>query len=150
MVQKWLIHNGYVQFVETMLTEHFTQMCFDDYNSDLIVITNGIGQGCPLFMLLYLFYNTDICNILVHKYEDATCFVDGTSILATGKTFAITHKHIASMMSQRGSVTKWSKDHNPPWELENLEHIDYTRNNCSTPNPLLYIWGITIHRAASH
>ncbi len=157
-VRERLIHNlkargvpdGYVRFVDMMLADRFTQMRFDDYVSDLIAITNGIGQGCPLSMLLYLFYNADICDIPVHEYEDATCFVDDASLLAIGKTFLETHKRIASMMSRRGGATEWSKAHNSPWELEKSEHVDYTRNNRLAQSPPLRIRGVTIRKATSH
>lgn len=79
-VRDHLIHNlkmrgvpiGYIKFVDMMLTDHFTQMRFDNFVSELIAVMNGIGQGCLLSMLLYLFYNADICDIPVHDFEDAT------------------------------------------------------------------------------
>ena len=33
---------------------------FDDFISELIKITNGIGQGNPISLLLYILYNADL------------------------------------------------------------------------------------------
>jgi hypothetical protein len=54
-------------FVEWMLADRRTKLCFDDHLSDLVKINNGIGQGDPLSMILYLFYNTDLLDIPTRK-----------------------------------------------------------------------------------
>ncbi len=156
-VRDCLIHNlrmrgvpkGYVGFVYMMLADRFTQMRFDDFVSKLIAVTNGIGQGCPLSMILYLFYNADICDIPAHEFEDVTCFVDNASIMATGKTFQMTHRRIAKMMSRTGGATEWASNHNSSWELDKSEHVDYSRN-MKLPRLPLRIRGVTIQRATSH
>jgi hypothetical protein len=46
-----------------MLTGCKTRLKFDDYTSEWFDINNGIGQGDPLSMIVYLFYNADLLNI---------------------------------------------------------------------------------------
>ena len=70
-VQTKLIHNlrkrgvptKLINFAAGMLDGRVTNLKFDDYTSAPIPIDNGIGQGDPLSMALYQFYNTDILDI---------------------------------------------------------------------------------------
>src|SRR6266481_2751052 len=50
----------YMSFMEHMLTGHRTRLKFNEYVSDWKSINNGIVQGDPLSMILYLFYNVDL------------------------------------------------------------------------------------------
>ena len=67
-VTERLLHNmcmrrllePYVHLIEQMLTNQHTRLHFDGFTSDLVAIDNGIVQGNPLSMLLYLFYNADL------------------------------------------------------------------------------------------
>ena len=70
-VMSRLIHNlkkrrvptKIIKFMEQLLANRRTRLKFDDHISDIIDITNGIGQGDPLSMLLYIFYNADILEL---------------------------------------------------------------------------------------
>ncbi|KII85400.1 hypothetical protein PLICRDRAFT_116115, partial [Plicaturopsis crispa FD-325 SS-3] len=70
-----------------MLTGRRTKLKFDDYTSFWTAIINGIGQGDPISMIIFLFFNADILDIVHSKDEDATAFVDDTAIIAIGTTF---------------------------------------------------------------
>ena len=91
-----LIHNlkkrgipkSMVTFVERMLTNRRTKIKFDDHISDHIEINNGIGQGDPLSMLLYILYNADLLEIPDDdQTEDAIGYVDDIALLAVGNKF---------------------------------------------------------------
>ena len=72
-----------MRFIEQMLTNQRTRLRFDAFTSDWVNIDNGIVQGNPLLMLLYLFYNTDL--IMVPKKEEAMiAYVDDASYYAEG------------------------------------------------------------------
>ena len=90
---KRLIHNlrkrriptKYVKFVDNLLKGRRTKLKFDDYISEPMEIQNGIGQGDPLSMLLYIIYNADLLKIVDNAQgEDAIGYVDDIAILATG------------------------------------------------------------------
>jgi hypothetical protein len=49
-----------IEFAGTMLENRKTTLRFDDHTSQAIPLNNGIGQGDPLSMALYQYYNTDI------------------------------------------------------------------------------------------
>lgn len=52
-----------VQFIKNMLKDRKTCLKFDDHKSKSIDIDNGIGQGDPLLMVLYQYYNTDLLDM---------------------------------------------------------------------------------------
>ena len=54
----------YVHFIERMLTNWHTRLRFNGFTSDWVNIDNGIVQGDPLSMLIYLFYNADLITAL--------------------------------------------------------------------------------------
>ena len=55
-----------------MLKERKTRLKFDDHESGYININNGIGQGDPLSMVLYQYYNADLLDVLNTSAEFAT------------------------------------------------------------------------------
>ena len=63
-LRKRQIPKRYMNFITGMLEGRMTSLRFDDYTSDPIKIDNGIGQGDPLSMVLYQFYNADILDML--------------------------------------------------------------------------------------
>ena len=104
-----LIHNmqmkgiplEYTNWVLNRLQGQQMRIHFDKFTSDLLDIDNGCNQGNPILVILYHFYNagtTDIAN--ESQTEIAPAFIDDVTLLAGGKTFAITHTKIHSMMTR--------------------------------------------------
>jgi hypothetical protein len=91
-----------VTFVSAMLKDRSTTLKFDDYISDTITLNNGIGQGDPLSMALYQFYNADLLDIPEGKNESAIAYVDDAILTATAKTFQEAHDILVSMMTRPG------------------------------------------------
>src|SRR6202522_1833535 len=52
-----------VKYVRQLLSGRKTRLKFDDYVSEVTNITNGIGQGDPISMLLYIIYNADLLEL---------------------------------------------------------------------------------------
>ena len=52
-----------IRFAGLMLKNWRTTLRFDDHTSETIDLDNGIGQGDPLSMALYQYYNADILEI---------------------------------------------------------------------------------------
>lgn len=64
-----------------MLKDRTTTLHFDDHTSSPIRIDNTIGQGDPLSMALYQFYNTDLIEIPKEdEGETAEAYVDNMII----------------------------------------------------------------------
>ena len=79
-----------------MLTNWRTRLRFDRFTSDWVNINNGIVQGNPLSMLLYLFYNADL--ITVPKKEEAMiAYIDDASYYAEGVDFKEVYDRLRDM-----------------------------------------------------
>ncbi|KIK11018.1 hypothetical protein PISMIDRAFT_84998, partial [Pisolithus microcarpus 441] len=78
-----------VSFIERLLENRRTKLKFDGYMSDWISVNNGIGQGDPISMFLYVVYSADLAEVPdpSNKKELALAFVDDTVLVAIGKTF---------------------------------------------------------------
>ena len=70
-----------------MLTGRRNQLRFDDYLSEWFDLNNGIVQGDPLSMLLYLFYNADMLDIMQGRQEVCLGYVDDMALVAAASTF---------------------------------------------------------------
>jgi ribonuclease HI/exonuclease III len=141
-VTKRLIHNlrkrripkAYVQFIEQLLTGRQTRLKFDDFVSEPIKILNGIGQGDPLSMILYILYNSDLLEITGDPgKEDAVGFVDDIAIMAIGDDFDETTKRIARLMSKEDGGIQWSQDHNSKFETSKSVILHATRRTQRDP-----------------
>ena len=92
----------YVCFVEQILKDRRTRMKFDDYLSEFIHLLNGIGQGDPLSMILYILYNADLLEIALAPEEEALGFVDDALALVEGKTFKDNVATLTDFMNREG------------------------------------------------
>jgi hypothetical protein len=114
-----------------MLSGRSTTHKYNSHSSDPIEVDNGIGQGNPLSMVLYQFYNADLLDIPEGKNETALAYVDDTILVASMENFSKAHEMLADMMCREGGVLDWSKTHNSPLEYTKLALIDFTRS-CSS------------------
>ncbi|KAG2071124.1 hypothetical protein BDR04DRAFT_1016840, partial [Suillus decipiens] len=108
-----------VNFTEQVLTGQKTQLHFDGYTSDWIDINNGIGQGDPLSMILYIIYSTDLVDI-VKPYDMA--------LVAIGKDFTNTHRILKDMLEHPGGGFNWLWDHNSRFETNKFALINFFMN----------------------
>jgi ribonuclease HI len=137
-----LIHNlrkrripvALVKFVAQLLSNRRTKIRFDDYTSGPIEITNGIGQGDPLSMLLYILYNADLLEIPDNESkEDAIGYVDDIAILATGDTFEETTQRLETLMTKEDGGLQWSRTHNSKFEVSKSVIMHFTRKTDRDP-----------------
>ena len=136
-------------FIYEMLQNRATALRFDDYTTDPIEISNGIGQGDPLSMALYQFYNADILDVPKGPDESAVAYVDDALLIATAKTFTEAHHKLTKMMTRRGGIIEWSTAHNSPLEYTKLALIDFAHQNCAQERPPISLPNITISPSRS-
>lgn len=162
-VTKCLIHNmrmrriprDIVSFTERLLTGRQTQLRYDGYTSDWIPIDNGIGQGDPLSMILYIIYSSDLVDVAkplrgrAAITELTLAFVDDTALIAVGKDFESTHTILADMLERPGGCYDWSRAHNSRFETNKFALIDFSMNRRKT-RPNMHIQGTTIKPTFSH
>ena len=146
-VKEWLLHNMkshrvptcYIHLFDNMLSNRNTRLRFDDYICDPILIRNGTTQGCPLSMILYAYYNTDLIDIARGKHEPSTGFVDDCAFVATADTLDETHSILNNMMERVNGGLKWSLAHNSPFELSKLAVMDFPRTSRDAASSPLHI-----------
>jgi len=143
-LRKRRVPTKYTSFVHNMLRERFTTLKFDRYVSDCIPIDNGIGQGDPLSMVLYQYYNTDLLDIPKCAEEDTVAYMDDTFMLVSGKDFQSAHCKLAAMMGRAGGVKEWSKTHSSPLKYSKLALINFAHRCKGTESPTLYLLQRTI------
>jgi hypothetical protein len=136
-------------FVHNMLRDRETILSFDGYKSEHIMIDNGIGQGDPLSMALYQYYNADLLEIPKGKSELAMAYVDDGIMQATAKTFEETHEILRQMVVRKDGVADWSRAHNSPLEYSKLALIDFAHRNKKLDNPPLQLPQIEVKSSAS-
>ncbi len=124
-----------IDFIEEMLANRATRLRFDNYKSDIIPIDNGIGQGDPLSMGLYQYYNADLLDIPDEANQLTIAYVNNALLYAAASTFEETHEILKRMMMKENGVIKWSKDHNSPLEYSKLALINFAHQNHHTQRP---------------
>jgi ribonuclease HI len=139
----------YATFVRNMLTGRRTRLKFDDYISDWHELNNGIGQGDPLSMILYLYYNADVLDIPQGKHEMGLGYVDDKALIAIDKTFEKAHHTLKRMMTRPDGANEWSRTHNSRFELSKLVLVDFTRSR-STRRPPLTLQDTTLIPQQTH
>jgi len=138
-----------VSFMERMLRSRRTKLRFDDYTSEWFNITNGIGQGDPLSMILYVIYDSDLVEIAKGKRELTLAFIDDTAFLAIGKTFQETHQILDDMLERRGGGFEWSSEHNSRFEPSKFVLMDFSLNRLKERPPMT-IRGAIINPSCTH
>jgi ribonuclease HI len=135
-----------INFAGLMLENRSTSLRFDDHTSDTLTLDNGIGQGDPLSMALYQYYNADILEIPApnNPQEAAEVYVDDAILTATAKNFGEAHTILEDMMTRTGRMIEWSKSHNSSIEYSKLALIDFSHHGVKKPRPPLTLPDITI------
>src|SRR5271168_1673710 len=123
-----------VKYVGQLLTGRRTRLKFDDYISETTNITNGIGQGDPISMLLYIIYNADLLELPGNPHaEDSIGYVDDVALVATGTDFEETTRRLKDMMTKEDGGLRWSTDHNSRFEVSKSAIIHFSRRTIPDP-----------------
>ncbi|KAH7918415.1 hypothetical protein BV22DRAFT_975724, partial [Leucogyrophana mollusca] len=78
----------YVEWFRRRLDDRQTKLIFDSFISEIFGVGNGIDQGCPLSVIAFLFYNSDLLDIADRrKGELILGFIDDTLLAARGRSF---------------------------------------------------------------
>jgi hypothetical protein len=158
-VTERLLHNmrrcriptDYIDFVHILLTGRSTRLWMDGFTSDPIKLDNGIGQGDPLSMILYIIYNSDLLTITDGPDKLAIGYVDDTMIIAIGDTLEETTDALQNIMECNGGGFDWSNDHNSRFKLSKLAVLHCTpRKVADDSYPVLQLRDAVITRVAEY
>lgn len=126
-MRKRRIPEPYVKMIENMLNGRRTKLRFDDFVSEFLPIDNGIGQGCPLSMVIYILYNADLLTVPTGDDKDAIGYVDDAIYIAEGYDFEETTAKLRDMMTRPGGGLEWSKTHNSKFEMSKVAIMHFLR-----------------------
>lgn len=121
------VPKAYCRFIADLLSNRETKLSFDDFTSDTVTLNNGIGQGNPLSMLLYIIYNSALIEIPSSKDEDTLGYVDDVTLLAVGDDFEQTTSKLKNMMEREEGGMEWSRTHNSKFKMSKLVVIHFGR-----------------------
>jgi hypothetical protein len=121
------IPEPYISFVDRIIRGRKTSLKFDNYTSDFFDIPTGIGQGDPLSMLLYLFYNADLLDIPDSRNEAVLGYVDDTIFYAEGDNLIDTSDMLMDMMNRPGGGYQWASDHHSKFETTKFSLMGFTQ-----------------------
>ena len=135
-VMEQLLHNlrkrrvpeRYVAFVHNMLTLRRTRLKLDDHTSSWFTLDNGISQGDPLSMILYLYYNADVLDVAHGRHELGLGYVDDMAYVVVAKSFREAHRILGNMMSHPEGGNAWSLSHNSRFEASKSVLVDFLRS----------------------
>jgi hypothetical protein len=131
-MRKRRVPEAYVLFVERLLDGRHTRLKFDDFLSEWVPIDNGIGQGDPLSMILYLFYNADLLDIASGKGQVAVAYVDDANLYSEGSTYEEAYDSLRVMQLKEGGVKEWSQAHQSRFEKSKLAVVGFHKGGSRT------------------
>ncbi|KAI0364124.1 hypothetical protein BV20DRAFT_910306, partial [Pilatotrama ljubarskyi] len=113
------VPHEYVHWLRVKLSGRKTRLRFDDYVTNPFDIVSGINQGCPLSVILYAFYNSDLIDSAdLSAGETAVGSMDDVALITTGKTFSACHDKARRFMDRDGGAQDWSRSHNSAFSLD--------------------------------
>jgi len=133
-LRKRQIPKAYIKVIQKILEDWCTKLKFDNCVSDTIRIDNGIGQGNPLSMILYIMYNTDLLEIANSPEEESIGFMDDAMVLAVANNFQETVELISDFMNREKGGFNWSLSHNSNYEISKLTITHFTRKRIASVN----------------
>ena len=114
-----------------------TRLKFDDYTLAWFELDNGIRQGNPLSMLLYLYYNSDLLEVPRGWGKLGLGYVDDMAMVAIAKDFREAHRGLRCMMTQAGVAVEWSGAHNSRFEATKSVLVDFTHSKTKQHLPMV-------------
>jgi ribonuclease HI len=122
------IPRQHVSWLDIRMGGRWTSIVFDDHESELFEVLNGLDQGCPGSPLYWLIYNAGLARLLRKKEkESGVIFVDDFTAVAVGETFEETHEKLEGVMCKDGGVFDWETTHNCSFGIEKFHLVDFTR-----------------------
>jgi ribonuclease HI len=135
-LRKRRIPAAYVDFVGNLLHDRETVLRFGDYTSPRFAVNNGIGQGCPLSMTSWIFYNADFFDLTVTGNKDSVSlgFVDDKTVIAIGPNLNETTNSLKTFMESTPGGFSWAAEHNATFSLPKLGILHCSRRKIKDPN----------------
>ena len=86
--------------MERRLGSRRTTLSFDDYQTEIFIVLNGLDQGDPFSAICYLIYNADLLKIPDMKNREwILLFMNDTTVIVIRKNFMETHDKLRNIMN---------------------------------------------------
>jgi hypothetical protein len=117
----WVVHNMCmagvpVEFTEWMMRRfegRMTTLVFDDYVSEIIKILDGLDQGDPLSVILYLFFNSPLARLDAEAVKTHTgIYIDDYHALTIGDSLRDTTRKMQEFITKSAGVNETAVTHN--------------------------------------
>ena len=131
------VPNEIVAWLERKLDGRRTKICFDDFESELFTITSGIDQGCPLSVILFQFYNSDLPDIGRRFDVIVNLNIDDAMAISIGNTRAEAIEKLQDFMNSPGGALEWSTEHNSRFALDKFALINLASRGTELGPPLV-------------
>ena len=127
-LRKRKVPEMYVVFVHNMLMLCRTELKFNNHISSWFTLDNGNGQGDPLSMILYSYYNADVLDVAHGRHELGLGYVDDMAFVVVAKMFHEAHRILGNMMTHPEGGNAWSLSHNSRFEASKSVLVDFSRS----------------------
>ena len=122
------IPKEHVEWMMRRLEGRRTKLTFDDFQSQVFPVDNGLDQGDPISGISYMIYNGGLLDCAdEHSEVYGALFIDDAYFLAVGDTIEDAHEKIKHTMEKQQGVFQWAEEHNCEFGLEKFQLVDFTR-----------------------
>lgn len=147
---KWLLHNlrkrkvpnFIVHWVESLLSNIYTQLCFNGVDSERKAIDAGVSQGSPISTILYLLYNMDQLEIRGNNGLSSG-FIDDIAYGVQGESGELNIKELQRMLMK---AEEWREKHSVKFKTSKYILMHFSRSR-KVPTASITIGQTTIEPA---
>ena len=88
-----------MDWMQHQLANRKTSLAFNDHQTDMFKVNNGLDQSDPFSPICYLIYNANILAIpKTREGKLILLYVDNAAVIVTGKDFMETHNKLKDIM----------------------------------------------------
>ena len=115
-----------VLWIANFLRDCRTQLKFDDFTSEPLPADCGLPQGSPLSPILYLFYSSDLLELIDPKDRQhlSLGYIDDTAIMVTSTSVAT---NIRILLEIVPLLLDWSRMHACRFDIGKFQLVHHTR-----------------------
>jgi hypothetical protein len=146
-LRKNRIPSKIVHWIKHFLQDRSTQLQFNGATSDLIKTSAGVPQESPLSSILYMYYNAELLEHLVHKEGTMSLgFIDDIVYGVEGNTDWGNVQKLGKLLKK---AEEWRTRHEAHFETSKYVLVHYTRNHRKSTKAAIYLNTTTIQPSQS-
>jgi ribonuclease HI len=133
-LRKRRVAHQLVEWIASFLSDRYTTLSFDDYVSEPREASYGIPQGSPMSPILYLFYSSDLLEIICDTPSiSSSGFIDDTAFLAVSDTLEENTALLETLFN--GWAMTWSRTHACKFDVPKTQCVHFVPDRKKLPPP---------------